>query len=423
VESNSTSDMKPRLLWVGDAVCPTGFARVAHNVIPYLQEDWDVAVLGVNYHGDPHPYDYPIYPARTKMNEDMFGIARLPSIVEKVRPDVIFVNSDPWNAIRFIGLVDVPVVTYMPVDAPNMREDVAQRLDDAALNICYTKFGADELMRAGVDSSRLAVVPHGVDQSVYCPMDKTKARRALNLHKIIPDDSYIVGNVNRNQPRKRLDLTIMCFSRWIKGFRIPDNVYLHLHCGLKDLGWDLLQLAKYFGLEGRVIFTDQKLSETIGISEQAMPYVYNCFDVQMSTTMGEGWGLTTHEGMACGIPQIVPEWSALGEWPAGAVKYVPITSLQATAQAINTIGGVCSETAMVAALDLMYRSEDLRKEYGILALERATETRFSWASVSREIALHLQKLRGKPTLSVDRSAAGSLGSSNGGLKGDLTANG
>jgi len=399
---------KPKLLWVGDAVCHTGFARVTHNVIPYLQEHWDVAVLGINYHGDPHSYPYPIYPASTNSREDMWGLARLPSVVKKFNPDIILVNNDPWNVIRYIEDMEVPVVTYMPVDAPNMRPLVTKKLQKAALNICYTQFGCDELAKAGLSTISMAIVPHGVDGELYRPMDKMKARAALGFTGKIPDDSYIVGNVNRNQPRKRLDLTIMSFAKWVQKNNIPENVYLHFHCGLRDVGYDIFQLVDYFGLAGRVLISDAQLKDSIGVDEKIMPYVYNCFDVQISTTLGEGWGLTTHEGMACGIPQIVPEWSALGEWPHGAVRYVPISGMQALAGGINTIGGVVSEDAMAKALDQMYRNSDVRAEYSKLAYERATETRFTWASVSAEMLALLGKVIGKPTFDSKNTATGLL---------------
>lgn len=408
------------MLWVGDACCPTGFARVTHNIIPYLQDQWDVSVLGINYRGDPHKHGYPIYPASTGSHEDVWGLARFPAMLNKLKPDVVLVNNDPWNVINFLDVAgNVPIVSYMPVDSPNMRSDVALKLNKAVLNICYTEFGVTELVNAGLNRLRTAVVPHGVDSELYRPMDKAVARKTLGFENEIPSDAFVVGNVNRNQQRKRLDLTVIYFAKWLLQCKMPDNVFLHLHCKLRDIGWDLLQLADYFGLKGRVLLTDTKLDNLLGIDESVMPYIYNCFNVQMSTTMGEGWGLTTHEGMSCGIPQIVPEWSALGEWPRGAVRYVPVSGVQATVAAINTIGGICSEDGMVKALDQMYRSPDLLEEYGKLAYARATETRFSWASVSAQILDLLEKVRGKPRVNALRSCTRLLDTSKIDSKGDL----
>ena len=46
---------KPKLLWSGDIVAMTGFARVTENVIKHIKDDFEIVVLGHNWWGDPHP--------------------------------------------------------------------------------------------------------------------------------------------------------------------------------------------------------------------------------------------------------------------------------------------------------------------------------------------------------------------------------
>uniref|UniRef100_UPI0005710642 hypothetical protein n=1 Tax=Verrucomicrobium sp. BvORR106 TaxID=1403819 RepID=UPI0005710642 len=57
---STASGKKGRVLWIGDAVVPTGFGTVTHSVLEHLCQDWDVVVSGVNYDGSPHSYPYPI---------------------------------------------------------------------------------------------------------------------------------------------------------------------------------------------------------------------------------------------------------------------------------------------------------------------------------------------------------------------------
>jgi glycosyltransferase involved in cell wall biosynthesis len=366
-------------------------------------------VLGIGYNGDPHPYRYPIYPAASL--GDVWGVKRLPKILDRLQPDIVVVNNDPWNVIKFLEKTNgIPVVGYMPVDAPNMRQDICDRLSLLALSICYTEFGARTLHGAG-NNSPFAVIPHGVNSELYRPMDKYHAREMIGLSNL-PKDAFIVGNVNRNQGRKRLDLSIMAFSNWIRMNNIH-NAYLHLHCSLNDLGWDLLQLATYFGIEDRIIFTDRRMTEVLGLPENVMPFVYNSFDIQISTTLGEGWGLTTHEGMACGIPQIVPKWSGLGEWCDGAVKFVPVEHIQIADCGINTLGGVCSKLFMVQAMDEMYHDPFIRAQYAEVGYKRATEERFHWSNIADQFNEQLTKVLEKPALTPtpdpQRSNLGSLG--------------
>ena len=40
---------KPKLLWSGDIVAMTGFARVTENVIKHIKDDFEIVVLGHNW--------------------------------------------------------------------------------------------------------------------------------------------------------------------------------------------------------------------------------------------------------------------------------------------------------------------------------------------------------------------------------------
>lgn len=381
-----STNRKPRLLWVGDAVKQTGFARVTHNVVSRLRDlGWEVAVLGINYDGDPHGYPYPIYPAH--LGGDLFGVGRLVQLAKNARPDVVLINNDPWIVPSFVeamraepATAPIPVVAYMPVDAPN--QSAAPALNGLDRAITYTEFGAQELTMGGY-RGRIDVIPHGVDLSLYQPMGRDEARAALGLTKKLPDDAYIVQSVDRNQPRKRLDLTIQYWAEWWNTHGRPEDAFLYLHTCLRDQGWDINQLIKYYGLEHRIVLTNPAMTPSQMVPENQMRAVYSAADVHLSTTLGEGWGLTTHESAACGVAQILPEYSAYGEWMQGAAWFVPVTTYAITTQGINTIGGVADREKTVEAIEFMRQNPKDRGWWASRAFERAIEPRFSWAEVGK----------------------------------------
>lgn len=375
-----------KLLWVGDAVVKTGFSTVTHRVLDVLKDKWDVHVLGVNYNGDPTPYQKTyggLYPAM--LGGDVWGVQRINALVNGLKPDVVLIVNDPWNIPPYVNEIPdgVPVVAYCPIDAPNQQ--AARHLNALARVIAYTGFGRKELVLGGY-TGRCEIIGHGVDTDVFHPVDggRMAARKQLKLSKNLNEDSFIVGNVNRNQPRKRLDLTIQYWTQWWVNAGQPRNAYLYLHCSNNDIGWNVLQLAKYYGMQSQLIITNPNMGPMNNVSEHDLNLIYNAFDVQITTTMGEGWGLTQHEGMAAGTAQIVPEYSALAEWPKDAVRYVPVTSFGAHPQCINTIGGIADAEGFVAAIDEFYTDPSLRDSYGKLALARATEERFKWANVAEQ---------------------------------------
>jgi glycosyltransferase involved in cell wall biosynthesis len=249
-----------------------------------------------------------------------------------------------------------------------------------------------------------AIIPHGVDTLLYRPIMRDECRQKhLKLFNaegetIIPDNAFIVGNVNRNQPRKRLDLTIQYFAEWIKRVagdprqRI-DNAYLYLHCAQNDTsGLQLAELAHYYGIDNRLIIPDaEEVTPAKGLPESEMPYVYGCFDVQVSTTAGEGWGLCSAEGMACGIPQILPMHSAFAEWAAGAAYMVPCHERQAH-PVINTVGTTPAKEDFIRALDLFYRNPELRLEYAERARRCACQPLYEWDEVARKFDSELKRM-------------------------------
>lgn len=374
-----------KILWSSDAVAQTGFARVTHNVVGRVHgvDDIEVAVLGVNYVGDPHRYPYPIYPAGNRAEHDLYGIARLGEVCEYTQPDLIVLVNDPWNVAEFIQRAKqpVPMMAYMPVDGANMKPDIAITLNQLSLAVFYTEFGLLQARNGGF-TGRAMVIPHGIDSTIYSPVPQAEARHVLGFDRTLASDPFIVLNANRNQPRKRLDLTIAWWAQWWNAQGKPDDAYLYLHAANHDIGWDLIQLAKYFGMNKQMIVTSLRHDASSGVAEEKLSYVYSAADVQVSTTQGEGWGLTTHEGMACGAPQLLPDWSALGEWTRGAARLVRCDQIAVTPEQINVIGGIANQQEWMDGLTAYRTDPDYRRHMSNLAFARAHETRLTWADVT-----------------------------------------
>lgn len=367
-----------KILFVGDAACDSGFAKATHFYLQGpLSRGHEVAVLGLNYLGNPHTYPYPIYPCWP--GGDFFGVKRLLEVCDQELPDCIVIQQDPWNFPAYTNELKklrdhIPVLGIVAVDGLNARGMDLNGLDHA---IFWTEFGRREALKGGMLCPS-SVIPLGVDLEAYQPGDKVKARKQLGL----PEncwDAYVVGNVNRNQPRKRLDLTLRYFSRWIHEYAIKDAIlYLHV-CPTGDQGYNIEQLARYYGLQGRIIVAAPDVFK--GPAEAFVAATLRSFDLQFSTTQGEGFGLTTLEGMACRRAQLLPGWSALAEWAHGAARLVPCTSTCMTPVA-NAVGGVMDEEKAIRALDDLYRHPEAREGLAEAGYRRAHEDRFRWEDIA-----------------------------------------
>ncbi|QIF05717.1 glycosyltransferase family 4 protein [Roseimicrobium sp. ORNL1] len=395
-----TTPAKGRLLWVGDATVPTGFATVTHSVLQHLHQDWEVFVSGVNYNGGDHDYPYPILPAW--QGGDMWGMNRFSALCEEIAPDVAIINNDWWNVAAFLDHApkNVPILGYMPVDGAHLDPTEIRRLEGLSEAVWYTDFGYQEAVQAGFTGAR-HVIPHGLDGRLWQSKEKAAARARLGLN--LPEDAFIVGNVNRNQPRKRLDVTIRLFAHWTKTHDIK-NAWLLLHCAKKDTGWNLERVANFYGVADRLILTGPQELHQAGDTSQLQD-TYNALDVQVSTTLGEGWGLTTMEGMACGIPQIVPDWAALGEWTGPAIK-VPCTT-ELVHPEINTVGALPDETLFVEQLQALYADAALRERLSRAGSAHVRQPQFAWSAVARRFeSLMLAAMqRGAAVISQSRTSS------------------
>ncbi len=387
-----------KLLWFGDAACDSGFARGTEKIAPaIIAAGWTMSVVGINYRGDPHPFRKYIeanggemYPAYVLGGpRDILGAARVIEIVSREKPDLVVIQNDPWNFPRYIKeferLKKPPIlVGIVAVDGLNCRGKDLNGLDHA---IFWTEFGRAEAHKGGYFKSS-GVVPLGVDLEIYKAYDRAAARAEVPI-PAPARDGFIVLNANRNQPRKRIDLTIRYFAEFVKRYKAED-AYLYLHvCPTGDVGIDPDQLAAYYGLKGRVLLEQPGVYE--GLSETDLALTYQSCDAQMSTTQGEGWGLTTMEGMACGVPQVLPDWSALGEWARHAALMIPCTGTSTTLGGVNAIGGVPDETLVVNALGSLYTNPQLRKDLSALGHDLVQQPQFRWENIGIRFAEEVER--------------------------------
>jgi glycosyltransferase involved in cell wall biosynthesis len=368
---------KPRLLWIGDALVPTGFATVTHAVLNHLQHEWDVVVSGINYDGSEHELPYQVMPAC--QGGDMWGMNRFAHLCAEFDPAAVIINNDWWNVAQFAKIApkSVPIIGYMPVDGGHLDPAAMQELNKLHAAVWYTNYGHREAVKAGFKGKR-QVIPHGIDTALFQPMIRSEARRLLDLN--VPHNAFIAGNLNRNQPRKRLDLSIHIFADWIKQHRVS-NAFLLLHCAQKDTGWDLRRVAAFHGIADRLLLTGCDDIRSLQSPQHLQP-IYGSLDVQISTTLGEGWGLTTMEGMACGIPQIVPDSSALAEWAVPALK-IPCSRLLMNPE-INTAGALVDHAPFVAALQSLYTDQELRSRLAAQGMEHVRRDEFDWHNIAQQ---------------------------------------
>jgi glycosyltransferase involved in cell wall biosynthesis len=375
---------KIKLLLIADGGVATGFARVSQSIAENLNpEEFEIHQIAVNYNGDPYKLKNPnhvLYPAR--LGGDYLGLGRVKEMVDKVKPDVIFIINDPWLVNDYLTRIPIEyrVVAYVPIDAKPIDSVWVSNIQKINQLITYTNYGKSAFTDQIPEFADIKILPHGVDTSKFFPVDKMLARKKLG----IPEDAFIVFNGNRNQPRKRVDLTIKAFAKFVQDK--PDNVRLYLHMGTVDAGWDIDKLCKRYGVYERLIKTADNISPSSYVSDEDLNYIYNACDVGFNTSMGEGWGLISVEQSCCGIPQIVPNYSATAE------IYSPSEALHLNVERIEPHQHILTEGCIIdidhaaQCLNELYYNRELGQELAENAFRKFASPEYSWKVISEQFA-------------------------------------
>jgi len=210
----------------------------------------------------------------------------------------------------------------------------------------------------------------------FYPMDKKTCRKKLNLPF---DDAFIVFNGNRNQFRKRIDLTITTFAKFCVDK--PDT-QLYLHMGLKDQGWDIMPLfsreMRKYGVDpnNRIILTGNSPGAP-GVPVELLNVIYNACDVGINTCKGEGHGLVNHEHAACRVAQVVPDHTSCKEIFEGAAPLIECYSTDVDINYSRELP-IPDVDNGVEILNKLYYDRDHLNEVAEKCYDRATCERYDW---------------------------------------------
>lgn len=341
---------KVNLLLYGDYCCGTGFAQVLGNIARELHATgkYNIDVIAINYSGDPKDGDkWPgnVYPAMPggMMNAgaygDVYGRQRLLDLMGSGKYDVVFMLQDTFviepimeeikktqDALTQNGMKIFKTIWYYPVDA-QLKKQWVDTVAGADYPVVYTEYGKRETLKHMPElEDRLRVIYHGNNPSHFFPIqdkqDVANFRKSYFNGKA--EDRFLIVNINRNQPRKDIARSLMILKElWDRGRR----PLLYLHMQYEDAGGNIFTIANQLGLGKEYEFFLP--SPKIFNANQGMPLedvnrIYNAADLVLSTTLGEGWGLSMTEAMATKTPVVAPDNTSFSEMGANnRVKLIP----------------------------------------------------------------------------------------------------
>jgi glycosyltransferase involved in cell wall biosynthesis len=318
-----------KVLMLVDYISRTGFATVSKNIVKEIKNNFGDEVLldivAINYFGEPFYDEYNNYIISAPLNDgnkDNFGRFFFLKALQDSDYDGIFICQDLGIIVPIIEVMEhikakkkednrksFKSIFYFPVDCVLVPQ-LTNKLEFFDLLVTYTEYGRNEVVKLRPDlKTKLKVVPHGNNSKDFYPLDAEEVKMFRDEYFGENSNKFIITNINRNQPRKDIPTTIFAFmeAKKIWPYELPEP-FLYLHMHPKDpLGWDL---------RGILIQTDLvedkdykllpfKFEESMAETE-VLNQIYNASDAFLTTTLGEGWGLTFSEAAACKVPIVAP---------------------------------------------------------------------------------------------------------------------
>lgn len=366
-----------KLLWISDAGRPTGFGTVTHAIGERLSAmGHEIHVLAVGWDA-PFPVEGPLklYRAASRNPTSYLGYDRVVELLDRVDPDLVVLNEDAPMMLRrifrnphdpkFRLLNGPPIVAYLPIDGYGIPRQWHQ-LTERAKVVPYTKFGADSL---GLDDW----VHHGIDPVFRRLSDDERAKARLTFG--LGEDDFVIGRVDTNSGRKDWGSTWKTITEAIEGGLPEDKTFAFFHTKLREprSGVDLEALISKG--RGKFLVTNE---EDWPIED--LVRLFNCFDVFLTNTRGEGWGLNIGQALACGVPVIGTDCSSLPEVVGPGGWLYPGVARMTNPYGIELV--LSDTTAMAKGLIGLYNSPDVRRRMGDDGQEHVKQ--FTWeAAASR----------------------------------------
>lgn len=321
-----------------------------------------------------------------------FGFDQVADFVSKLCPDVCVIYNDPCVITTVISKIQqIPegkkkprIISYF--DAVYLAQKKEQiKIINAFSDyvICFTPYWQTQLKRCGIEKP-MDYLQHGFDRMVNYPVTKELARQYYN----IPMDAFVIMNLNRNQPRKRWDICMMAFAKFISMHR-GENIKLLIATALTG-AWNLIEvyeceLSKYGisldeGMRHLILIENPQHQTDFDVN-----VMYNVADVGINTCDGEGFGLCNFQQLAVGVPQIVSNVGGFKDFMDSecAILVNPTLTyyVDAGRDAVGGEAELCAFDGFTQALERYYTDRELMQRHGKNGREKIME-KYKWDQIA-----------------------------------------
>lgn len=249
----------------------------------------------------------------------------------------------------------------------------SQHTKDAILNSIVGKQeffqGKEVIIKDKIIESKIRIVPHGVDLSIFKPLDKPKE----DILRFVASKGWPNGCLDRGG----LSFLLKAF---IEEFTSMDKVEL------------VVKLNTVYGMTQEILNRNIKQLDVKNLNKPTLKFIindvpynemnrfYNIGDVFVSTSLAEGFNLNGIESMACGLPNIQPDYGGQMEYINEKNSWILKEGKMKQVLFDNLYEGVSWKTPSIdeirKTLRYVYEHQEEVKVKSVEALKTAQE--FTW---------------------------------------------
>jgi glycosyltransferase involved in cell wall biosynthesis len=354
-KDKANKNKKTRVLFCGTYPIgqSNGYSRVVYYIAKFLgrKDDIELTIYGFqNYNQTAGSEQRNDIPPSVKLHDALatedpkrngFGEKEIATFLKANPQDMVIIFNDMVITSALVQTIvnemseeerkSFLLISYMdqvyPYQKPNYIAMLNMYFD---VIITFTPYWKEVAHELGIDKNKpMYVLPHGFDHTLYYPIPQKVAR----IYYQIPDDSFAILNLNRNQPRKRWDHTMMAFASVVKRYyelvqrndkaapkdKMKIKPLRLVIATMIDGSWNLMELLDHelklrgvplqFGRDCVVA-----ISRPQQLSDRDINILYNACDIGLNTAEGEGFGLCTSEHAAIGCPQVAQHIGGMQEF-------------------------------------------------------------------------------------------------------------
>ncbi len=320
--------MRKKLLAFCDSpTAPTGFAKVAREILSlvHLLYDVDITIWGINHDGTVDERFTIIASTldgspQKDHNDPLLNKNAFCKYIYDNDFDVFWSVQDSFNMQsisqallrkRAVGKT-LKSIFYFPVDVPMIPDSWCRTAMSFDIPVVYTEFGKEQLSKHVSQEAmkRVQIAYHGTQTDDFFRMEEKDVLQFRKEELHLYGNQFLFMNLNRNQMRKDIPTTMFAFQQFMVWWRDqnfstpPPKLLLHMHPN-EAAGENLAYIRDTYmpDVSEHILFPDYPPR---GFDVSVVNKFYNAADCLVSSSLGEGWGLTTTEAMCAKTPIVVP---------------------------------------------------------------------------------------------------------------------